>query len=94
MQSFKINWPHEYVTRITGNNVVYNGAEVVGSLTFYTNLKGEHEFDGSCKDNAKPFEFSEKDRAIVGLYGKKGTYINSLGVRYDDLPAETVTTKV
>ncbi|KAK3173859.1 hypothetical protein Dsin_032670 [Dipteronia sinensis] len=57
-QTITIDWPNEYLTKISGTIV------------------------------------SEKNRAIVGFFGRLGNFIDAIGVYYKDPPAPIETTKV
>ncbi|KAL5847639.1 hypothetical protein ACOSQ3_011163 [Xanthoceras sorbifolium] len=72
-----INWPREYLIKISGTLTTCRGFPSIGSLCFDTNLKKCGPFGHT---NGTPFEFSVKDGVIVGFHGRFGTYVNAIGV--------------
>ncbi|KAL5757314.1 hypothetical protein ACOSP7_019925 [Xanthoceras sorbifolium] len=85
---FKINSPSEYLTSLSGTHMMYYGHRVVGTLYFTTNYGTTHKVYGSKKDHgsSEAFEFSLKDRFIVGFFGRRGNFVDAIGVYYKDPP--------
>ncbi|KAK3220559.1 hypothetical protein Dsin_014529 [Dipteronia sinensis] len=93
-QTITIDWPNEYLTKISGTIGIFNKDEVIGSLSFTTSRNKKYGPFGSTND-CKSFELvSEKNRAIVGFFGRQGNFIDAIGVYYKDPPAPIETTKV
>ena len=78
MQTIKLNWPEEYLTKISGTQkTLYEKAYCIESLFFHTNLNKYGPFGPT---NGTPFELCMKDGVIVGFHGRSGVYINAIGV--------------
>ncbi|TXG52230.1 hypothetical protein EZV62_021399 [Acer yangbiense] len=72
-----LNWPEEYLMKVSGTVVTYADFPGIGSLCFETNLKKYGPFGHT---DGTPFEFSVKDGVIAGFYGRFGIYVNTIGV--------------
>ncbi|KAL5822305.1 hypothetical protein ACOSQ4_020205 [Xanthoceras sorbifolium] len=94
--TFAINWPSEYLTSISGTHIIYNRHRVIVTLCFTTNYGNTHKVYGSKKDHgtSESFEFSLKDRVIVGFFERQGNFFDAIGVHYKDPPRSIVTSKV
>ncbi|KAK0588171.1 hypothetical protein LWI29_035337 [Acer saccharum] len=97
-QTIIIDWPNEYLTKISGTIGTFHKDEVIGTLSFTTNRNKKYGPFGCKKDCEickSPFELiSEKNRAVVGFFGRQSNFINAIGVYYKDPPAPIVTTKL
>ena len=71
--------PHEFLTNISGyyGSMILRGPTVVKSLTFYTNKKKYGPFGD---EQGIPFSSGSKDGIIVGFHGRKGWFVESIGV--------------
>ena len=96
MQTIIIDWPNEYLTKISGTIGTFHKDEVIGTLSFTTNRNkyGPFGSKGDCYCKSSFELISEKNRAVVGFFGRQGNFINAIGVYYKDPPAPIVTTKV
>ncbi|KAK3231612.1 hypothetical protein Dsin_003493 [Dipteronia sinensis] len=72
-----LNWPKEYLTKLSGTLATYAGFPGIGSLCFETNLMKYGPFGHT---DGTPFEFSVKDGVIIGFHGRFGIYVNTIGV--------------
>ncbi|KAK0575429.1 hypothetical protein LWI29_000368 [Acer saccharum] len=72
-----LNWPEEYLMKLSGTSVTYAEFPGIESLCFETNLKKYGPFGNT---DGTPFEFSVKDGVIVGFHGRFGIYVNTIGV--------------
>ncbi|PIA55913.1 hypothetical protein AQUCO_00700319v1 [Aquilegia coerulea] len=81
MKSDKIvfDYPFEALTHITGyyGPLMYMGPVVIKSLTFHTTKKNYGPFGDA---QGTPFSSNLKEGKIVGFFGKRGWYIDSIGV--------------
>ncbi|KAK3220557.1 hypothetical protein Dsin_014527 [Dipteronia sinensis] len=98
-QIIRIDWPNEYLTKISGAIGTLDKDEVIGTLSFTTNRNKKYGPFGSkikdCDICKSSFELiSEKNRAVVGFFGRQSNFIDAIGVYYKDPPAPIVTTKV
>ncbi|KAK1555178.1 hypothetical protein Q3G72_022999 [Acer saccharum] len=72
-----LNWPEEYLMKISGTQQTYANIYCIQSLCFHTNLNKYGPFGPT---NGTPFELSMKDGVIVGFHGRSGIYIDAIGV--------------
>ncbi|KAK3220555.1 hypothetical protein Dsin_014525 [Dipteronia sinensis] len=99
-QTIRVDWPNEYLTKISGAIIgTLDKDEVIGTLSFTTNRNKKYGPFGSkikdCDICKSSFELiSEKNRAVVGFFGRQSNFIDAIGVYYKDPPAPIVTTKV
>ncbi|KAK1553668.1 hypothetical protein Q3G72_001871 [Acer saccharum] len=80
-----LNWPKEYLMKISGTQRTYANVYCIESLCFHTNLNKYGPFGPS---NTTSFELCMKDGVIVGFHGRCGIYIDAIGVyvkNYADL---------
>ncbi|KAL5557963.1 hypothetical protein UlMin_034174 [Ulmus minor] len=73
------DYPNEILTHITGSfgPAIYMGPHVIKSLTFHT-TKGRHGPFGEEQGTA--FSSKLKEGKIVGFHGKKGLFLDAIGV--------------
>lgn len=73
------DYPYEILTHITGSYgpAMYMGPNVIKSLTFHT-TKRKHGPFGDEQGNA--FTTKLKEGKIVGFHGRKGLFLDALGV--------------
>ncbi|KAJ9560236.1 hypothetical protein OSB04_005396 [Centaurea solstitialis] len=67
-----INYPHEYLTSISGTFYNRDGTVVMGSLYFETNHSRYGPYGSDLKGT--PFSYSGKGVMIVGFHGRTGVY--------------------
>ncbi|TXG52232.1 hypothetical protein EZV62_021401 [Acer yangbiense] len=72
-----LNWPEEYLMKLSGTSVTYAEFPGIESLCFETNFKKYGPYGNT---DGTPFEFSVKDGVIVGFHGRFGIYLNTIGV--------------
>jgi hypothetical protein len=74
-----INHPTEILTHITGyyGPAMGMGPNVIKSLTFHT-TKGKYGPYG--EELGQPFSTRLRDGTIVGIHGRKGLFIDAIGV--------------
>lgn len=74
-----IKYPNEILTHITGyyGPAMGLGPNVIKSLTFHT-TKGKYGPYG--EELGQPFSTKLKDGMVVGIHGKKGYFIDAIGV--------------
>ncbi|KAF9619350.1 hypothetical protein IFM89_006537 [Coptis chinensis] len=81
MKSDKIVFDHpfEALTHVTGyyGPLMYMGPIVIKSLSFHTNKK---KYGPYGDEQGTPFSSNLKEGTIVGFFGKRGWYIDSIGV--------------
>lgn len=73
------DYPYEILTHITGNYgpPMLIGPSVIKSLTFHT-TKGKHGPFG--EEQGTPFSTNMREGKIVGFHGRKGMFIDAIGV--------------
>lgn len=73
------DFPSEVLTHIVGSYgpLMYMGPSVIRSLTFYTN-KGKYGPFG--EEQGTSFATKLKEGKIVGIHGRKGLFLDALGV--------------
>ncbi|KAK4481414.1 hypothetical protein RD792_012304 [Penstemon davidsonii] len=73
------DYPSEILTHITGYHgpTMIMGPDVIKSLTFHT-TKGKHGPYG--EEQGHPFSTKLKEGSIVGFHGKKGLFLDAIGV--------------
>ncbi|XP_062163544.1 jacalin-related lectin 3-like isoform X1 [Alnus glutinosa] len=73
------DYPSEILTHIVGSYgpLMYMGPNVIKSLTFYTN-KGKYGPYG--EEQGSSFTTRLKEGKIVGIHGRKGLFVDALGV--------------
>lgn len=74
-----IKYPSEILTHITGyyGPAMGLGPNVIKSLTFHT-TKGKYGPYG--EELGQPFSTKLKDGIVVGIHGKKGYFVDAIGV--------------
>ncbi|KAK1577263.1 hypothetical protein Q3G72_020299 [Acer saccharum] len=68
----------EYLKLIHGSTRIYSGNNVIGSLTFVTNLNTYGPFGTESVDSR--FEIPMENGEIVGFFGRAGASIDKLGI--------------
>ena len=73
------DYPSEVLTQIAGyyGQVIYMGPSVIKSLTFYTNKRMYGPFGD---EQGIHFTAKMKEGRVVGIHGKRGLFLDSLGV--------------
>ena len=73
------DYPYEILTHVTGHYgpVMYMGPNVIKSLTFHT-TKAKYGPFGEAQGT--PFSTNVKEGKIVGFHGRKGLFLDALGV--------------
>lgn len=81
-QQIALNWPHEYITGISGAHSGYSGGPRIKSLKFTTNTNEYGPFGCSSTGNMEKFDFKlGKFRQFGGFYGKYNTLgLQNIGV--------------
>ncbi|GKD42521.1 jacalin-related lectin 19-like protein [Tanacetum coccineum] len=74
----KLQFPDEVLISVSGHycRVVYGGGHVIRSLTFKSNQRTYGPFG---VEEGTPFNFLTNGGCIVGLYGRSGWFLDSLG---------------
>lgn len=74
-----LDYPFEVLTHITGyyGSTILRGPTVVKSLTFHTNKRKYGPFGD---EQGISFSSASSDGIIVGFHGKKGWFVDSIGV--------------
>ncbi|KAG6598470.1 Pentatricopeptide repeat-containing protein, partial [Cucurbita argyrosperma subsp. sororia] len=73
------DYPYEILTHVTGHYgpVMYMGPNVIKSLTFHTTKAKYGPFGEAL---GTPFSTNVKEGKIVGFHGRKGLFLDALGV--------------
>lgn len=73
------DYPYEILTHVTGHYgpVMYMGPNVIKSLTFHT-TKAKYGPFGEAQGT--PFSTNVREGKIVGFHGRKGLFLDALGV--------------
>lgn len=81
MLQIVFDYPKEVLTHITGtfSPAMIMGPNVIKSLTFHTN-KGRHGPFG--EEQGCPFTSKPKEGRIAGFHGRKGLFVDALGVHF------------
>lgn len=74
----KLQYPEEFLVSVSGHYSVFNGSQVIRSLSFKTNRRSFGPFG---VEEGTPFTFSMDGGSIVGFNGRSGWYIDSIGFR-------------
>ncbi|KAH8515229.1 hypothetical protein H0E87_003907 [Populus deltoides] len=79
LDKIAFDYPSETLTHITGyyGSTILRGPTVVKSLTFYTNKKKYGPFGD---EHGISFSSGSNNGVIVGFHGRKGWFIDSIGV--------------
>ncbi|PON90980.1 Jacalin-like lectin domain containing protein [Trema orientale] len=79
LDKITFDYPNEFLTHIGGyyGSKTIGGPTVVKSLTFYTNKKKYGPFGD---EQGIPFSSGQEDGIIVGFHGRKGWFVDSIGV--------------
>ena len=74
----KLQFPEEVLISVSGHYcpVVYGGSPVIRSLTFKSNQRTYGPFG---VEEGTPFNFLTNGGYIVGLYGRSGWFLDSIG---------------
>ncbi|KAG9148066.1 hypothetical protein Leryth_003643 [Lithospermum erythrorhizon] len=70
-------YPHEYLTGISGTIGTYHGDETVKSLAFHTNVTTYGPFG---RGRGGTFTLPVEDGVIVGFHGRSGPFLNAIGL--------------
>jgi hypothetical protein len=73
---YNLNYPEEFVTKISGYFGQYGPHKVLLSLTFHTNQRKL----GPCGAEVGPSFETEVGGKIVGIFGSSGDLVDSIGV--------------
>uniref|UniRef100_J3NCA3 Jacalin-type lectin domain-containing protein n=1 Tax=Oryza brachyantha TaxID=4533 RepID=J3NCA3_ORYBR len=74
----------EFLIEVSRTFGTYEGASVITSIKFVTNLKTHGPFG---QQNGTPFTVPVKDNSsIVGFFGRGGKYLDALGVYVHPIP--------
>ncbi|KAG6665174.1 jacalin-related lectin 19-like [Carya illinoinensis] len=74
----KLQCPEEFLVSVSGHYSVFNGGQVIRSLSFKSNKRNFGPFG---VEEGTPFTFSMDGGSIVGFNGRSGWYIDSIGFR-------------
>nr|POE84502.1 isoform 3 of jacalin-related lectin 3 [Quercus suber] len=79
VEKIRFEYPHEVLTHISGyyGSVILRGPTIIKSITFHTNKKKYGPFGN---EQGIPFSSASKDGVIVGFHGRKGWFVDSIGV--------------
>ncbi|KAJ7966807.1 Jacalin-related lectin like [Quillaja saponaria] len=79
VEKITLDYPSEFLTQISGyyGSMILRGPTIIKSLTFYTNKKKYGPFGD---EQGIPFSSGSKDGIIVGFHGRKGWFIDGIGV--------------
>ena len=79
MEQIRFEYPHEVLTHISGyySSVILRGPTIIKSITFHTNKKKYGPFGD---EQGIPFSSASKGGIIVGFHGRKGWFVDSIGV--------------
>ncbi|KAL4650067.1 hypothetical protein ACB092_01G060200 [Castanea dentata] len=79
LDKITFDYPREFLTNISGyhGSMILRGPTVVKSITFYTNKKKYGPFGD---EQGVPFSSGSIDGIIVGFHGRKGWFVESIGV--------------
>ncbi|KAF8410537.1 hypothetical protein HHK36_003068 [Tetracentron sinense] len=79
MDKIAFDFPSEILTQITGyyGSTILMGPTIVKSLTFHTNKRKYGPFG---KEQGISFSSDSKEGRIVGFHGRKGWFLDSIGV--------------
>uniref|UniRef100_A0A2P2ISF5 Jacalin-related lectin 3 n=1 Tax=Rhizophora mucronata TaxID=61149 RepID=A0A2P2ISF5_RHIMU len=79
LDKIAFEYPSEILTRISGyyGPTILRGPSVVRSLSFYTNKRKYGPFGD---ERGIPFSSASNNGIIVGLHGREGWFIDSIGV--------------
>lgn len=70
--------PSEILKKVLGTTGEFQGATVVTSLTFVTNVKTYGPYGNA---NGTPFSYPERSSdEVVGFYGRNGSLLDAIGV--------------
>ncbi|XP_041000810.1 jacalin-related lectin 19-like isoform X3 [Juglans microcarpa x Juglans regia] len=72
----KLQYPEEFLVRVSGHYSEFNGSQVIRSLSFESNRRNFGPFG---VEEGTPFTSSILGGSIVGFYGRSGRYIDSIG---------------
>jgi hypothetical protein len=75
---YDLDFPDEYLTRLTGYLGPWGGHSVIKSLTFYTN-KRVLETGGLQSGTMFDTEVNNGNGKIVGFFGSSGDRLDSIG---------------
>ncbi|KAG8377792.1 hypothetical protein BUALT_Bualt08G0070500 [Buddleja alternifolia] len=74
--SVDIDFPSDFLTGISGTYGLHGGFVIVKSLRFYTKL---NEYGPFGSESGTPFSIRRKGCRIIGIHGRHGGYIDSVG---------------
>ncbi|KAK9271407.1 hypothetical protein L1049_026997 [Liquidambar formosana] len=79
LDKMTLDYPSEVLTHITGyyGSTIFRGPTVVKSLTFHTNKRRYGPFG---EEQGISFSSGSKDGVIAGFHGRKGWFIDGIGV--------------
>ncbi|XP_026393625.1 jacalin-related lectin 3-like [Papaver somniferum] len=77
------DFPFEILTHISGyyGTVMYMGPTVIKSITFHTNTRTHGPYGD---EQGTPFSSNLKQGKIVGFHGRKGYFVDSIGVHVNE----------
>ncbi|KAL5557961.1 hypothetical protein UlMin_034172 [Ulmus minor] len=81
LDKINFDYPHEFLTHISGyyGSTILRGPTIIRSITFYTNKKKYGPFGD---EQGIPFSSGQNDGIIVGFHGRKGWFVDSIGVHF------------
>ncbi|KAK1555714.1 hypothetical protein Q3G72_030373 [Acer saccharum] len=78
---FRIEWPSDYLSSISGTYRTNENKLVIQSLCFKTYRGLQYGPFGETNDiDAEKFDFSTNDWIIFGLFGRESTLIDAIGI--------------
>ncbi|KAK4766169.1 hypothetical protein SAY87_007811 [Trapa incisa] len=83
-KDFKLDYPNEYVSSISGHIGQLANNMCIRSLTFKTNKK--RTFGPFGSETGTPFFIESNTCKIVGLFGSSSIYLHSIGAHMEVLP--------
>lgn len=75
----ELDYPEEYITSMSGYYGRQGGLTVIKSLTFQSSRRVYGPYG---KEEGKNFQCWPRIGKLVGLYGKSGTYLDSIGAYF------------